>query len=174
MKKYCITIVVLALFAIGFAASDESEENAVVSEEIPTEFLKADVVDMLSELNQNEMRAQKMYSDQWMEITGVLGAMDSEGEYFSLDAPYTLGLLSVNCKIPESKRELITNKLVDMEKGDKIVVKGKITDMGEIMGYDLTVVDVTRIKKKEKNLDKIVDEVIDMIDKVITDSLVAE
>lgn len=174
MKKYCITIVVLALFAIGFAASDESEENAVVSEEIPTEFLKADVVDMLSELNQNEMRAQKMYSDQWMEITGVLGAMDSEGEYFSLDAPYTLGLLSVNCKIPESKRELITNKLVDMEKGDKIVVKGKITDMGEIMGYDLTVVDVTRIKKKEKDLDKIVDEVIDMIDKVITDSLVAE
>lgn len=173
MNKYCITTVVLALFVIGFAASDESEEDAVVSEEVPAEFQKANVADMLSDLNQNEMRAQKKYSGQWMEITGVLGAMDSEGEYFSLDAPYTFGLLSVHCKIPETKRDLITNKLVEMEKGDKIVVKGRITDMGEIMGYDLTVIDVTRIKKKEKDIEKIVDDVIDIIDEVITDTTVA-
>lgn len=135
----------MVIFAIGFAASDE-EEVSGVTDEVPTTFLKANVVDMLSDLSKNEMRAQKKYSGKWMEITGTLGAMDSEGAYFSLNEPYTLGILSVNCKIPENKREFITNKLVEMEKGDMIIVKGKITDMGEIMGYDLTVIDVTRIK----------------------------
>ena len=142
MKKYLISWSVMALFAIGFAASDDSETESAV-EETPTEFMQASVEKMLSDLSQNEMRAQKTYGGKYMEVTGTLGSMDSEGEYFSLD-DNSFGLLSVHCKIPKSNREAITNKLIELEKGDIIVVKGKITDMGEIMGYNLTVIDVTR------------------------------
>lgn len=143
MKKYLYSILVMVAFAIGFAASDDSESESVSNEEVPTDFLNATVEAMLSDLSQNEMRAQKKYGGKWMQITGTLGSMDSEGEYFSLD-DNSFGILNVHCKIPKDKREFITNKLIEMEKGDNIVVKGKITDMGEIMGYQLSVVDVKR------------------------------
>lgn len=141
MKKYYYSVLVMALFAIGFAASDDSESESV-AEETPTEFMQASVETMLSDLKQNEMRAQKKYGGKYMEVTGTLGSMDSEGEYFSLE-DNSFGILDVHCKIPKNKREEITNKLIQMEKGDLIVVKGKITDMGEIMGYHLTVIDVS-------------------------------
>lgn len=134
---------VMALFAIGFAASDDTESESVIEEETPTEFMQATVETMLSDLRQNEMRAQKKYGGKYMEVTGTLGSMDSEGEYFSLD-DNSFGILDIHCKIPKNKREKITDKLINMEKGDVIVVKGKITDMGEIMGYHLTVIDVRR------------------------------
>jgi len=142
MKKYYYSVLVMALFAIGFAASDDSESESV-TEETPTEFMQASVETMLSDLKQNEMRAQKKYGGKYMEVTGTLGSMDSEGEYFSLD-DNSFGIMDVHCKIPKNKREEITNKLIQMEKGDLIVVKGKITDMGEIMGYHLTVIDVSK------------------------------
>ena len=142
MKKYYYSVLVMALFAIGFAASDDSESESV-AEETPKEFMQASVETMLSDLKQNEMRAQKKYGGKYMEVTGTLGSMDSEGEYFSLD-DNSFGIMDVHCKIPKNKREEITNKLIQMEKGDLIVVKGKITDMGEIMGYHLTVIDVSK------------------------------
>lgn len=142
MKKYCYSLLVMALFALGFAASDDSESENV-AEETPTEFMKETVETMLSDLKQNEMRAQKKYGGKYMEVTGTLGNMDSEGEYFSLD-DNSFGIQDIHCVIPKNKKEAITNKLIEMEKGDVIVVKGKITDMGEIMGYRLTVIDVIR------------------------------
>ena len=145
MKKYFFTACVMAVFAIGFAASDDSESSSssVTQEEIPTNVTQVDVVDMLLDLEQNEMRAQKKYSNKWFNITGILGSMDSEGEYFSLRGD-AFGMTSVHCKIPADKREEITDKLVNMEKGDHIVVKGKVTDMGEIMGYYVTIVEVRK------------------------------
>ena len=143
MKKYFYSMLVMAMFAIGFAASDDTESDSVAEDEVPTEFMKATVETMLSDLSQNEMRAQKKYGGKYMEVTGTLGSMDSEGEYFSLD-DNSFGILDIHCKIPKNKREIITDKLINMEKGDMIVVKGKITDMGEIMGYNLTVIDVRK------------------------------
>ena len=142
MKKYYYSVLVMALFAIGFAASDDSETESV-AEETPTEFMQASVETMLSDLKQNEMRAQKKYGGKYMEVTGTLGSMDSEGEYFSLD-DNSFGIMDIHCIIPKQKREEVTSKLIQMEKGDMIVVKGKITDMGEIMGYHLTVIDVRK------------------------------
>lgn len=143
MKKYLYSVLVMALFAIGFAASDDSESSSSAIEDVPASMGSVSVEEMLVDLEQNEMRAQKKYSDKWFEITGTLGSMDSEGEYFSLDGN-VFRMVSVHCKLPKEKREELTNKLMNMEKGDHIAVKGKVTDMGEIMGYHVTIVDVFR------------------------------
>lgn len=143
MKKYLFTVMVMALFAIGFAASDDSESQKVAEEEVPASMEAVNVEQMLLDLNQNEMRAQKKYSGKWFEITGRLGSMDSEGEYFTLVGE-AFTMVSVHCKLPKDKREQLTEKLIDMEKGDLITVKGKVTDMGEVMGYSVTIVDVYR------------------------------
>ena len=46
----------------------------------------------------------------------------------------------IRCKI---KSEDQLNTVMDMSKGDKITVKGQITSIGEVLGYDL---DITEIK----------------------------
>ena len=111
MKKYLYSVLVMALFAIGFAASDDSGSSNVVSEEAPTSMESVTAEQMLSDLEQNPMRAQKLYSDKWFEIVGTLGNMDSEGEYFSLEGP-DFSLISVQCQIPRDKKEEFTNKLI--------------------------------------------------------------
>ena len=143
MKKIFWTLSVMALFAIGFTASDDEERDSVAHEDIPTKMEKVNVEEMLLDLNQNEMRAQKKYADKWFEIVGRLGGMDSEGEYFSLEGE-AFTFASVHCKIPTDKREELTDILANMNKGERIAVKGKVTDMGEIMGYQVSIVEVYR------------------------------
>jgi hypothetical protein len=141
MKKYLYSVLVMALFAIGFAASDDSDSSNVVSEDVPTSMESVTAEQMLSDLEQNPMRAQKLYSDKWFEIVGTLGNMDSEGKYFSLEGP-DFSLISVQCQIPRDKKEEFTNKLINMSKGARISVKGKVTDMGEVMGYKVAIVEL--------------------------------
>ena len=146
MKKYFWTLSVLAIFAVGFAASDDSDTEAVSKEEIPMEMEKVTVGEMTKVLDENEMRAQKKFSGKWLEITGYLGNMDSEGEYFSVESNSArVFSTDVRCNIPSDKRETITEKLANMNKGDKIMVKGKVTDMGEIMGYTVSIIDVEKL-----------------------------
>lgn len=141
MKKYLYSVLVMALFAIGFAASDDSDSSNVVSEDVPTSMESVTAEQMLSDLEQNPMRAQKLYSDKWLEIVGTLGNMDSEGKYFSMEGP-AFSLISVQCQIPRDKKEEFTNKLINMSKGARISVKGKVTDMGEVMGYKVAIVEL--------------------------------
>ena len=143
MKKILLSTFVMALFAIGFMASDDEKRDSVAQEEVPVNMETVNVEQMLLDLNQNEMRAQKKYAGKWFEIVGRLGGMDSEGEYFSLEDE-TFPILDVHCKIPKDKREELTNILADMNKGETIAVKGKVTDMGEIMGYEVSIVEVYR------------------------------
>lgn len=145
MKKYFWTLSVLAIFAVGFAASDEDEtKNTEEQAEESITYESANAADMLSDLEKNEMRAQKKYAGKYLTISGYLGSMDSEGEYFTLEpSPNSTSFLKeVRCEIPKSKRETITNIIIDKEKGDHIVVKGKVHDMGEVMGYTVKVYDI--------------------------------
>lgn len=169
MKKYLSTVLVLAIFALGFSASDYLEGFKVAEEKVPEYLELVNVSQMLSDLNENEMRAQKKYAGKWFEIVGTLGGMDSEGEYFSLEGGL-FGLLSVHCKIPKTKRTELTNILADMSKGDRIAVKGKITDMGEIMGYDVTVVEIYhKPKGGEDSIEKIVGDFKEVVNSAISE-----
>ena len=147
MKKYFWTLSVLAIFSVGFVASDEDESETKNAEEQVDESItyeSANAADMLNDLEKNEMRAQKKYADKYLSISGYLGSMDSEGEYFTLEpSPNSTSFFKeVRCEIPKSKREAITNIIIEKEKGDHIVVKGKVQDMGEVIGYEVKVDDV--------------------------------
>ena len=129
--------------ASGYTASDDEEASANME--------TVNVEQMQLDLEQNEMRAQKKYANKWFEIVGRLGGMDSEGEYFSLRGE-EFSMVAVNCDIPKDKREKITNILANMNKGELIAVKGKVTDMGELMGYEVSIVDVYRKSGGEQDL----------------------
>lgn len=174
MKKYLFTVMVMTIFAIGFAASDDSETEAVSKEEVPTEMEKVTVGEMTKVLEENEMRAQKKFSGKWLEITGYLGNMDSEGEYFTLESNSArLFSTDVRCSIPSDKREAITDKLVEMNKGDKIMVRGKVTDMGEVMGYKVSIVDVVKLSSTGRapsdNTEPTLDGLMDDLNKALAE-----
>ena len=160
MKKVLLSALVMALFAIGFTASDDEKRDSVAHEDVPTKMETVNVEQMLLDLNQNEMRAQKKYADKWFEIVGRLGGMDSEGEYFSLVGE-AFSMVDVHCKIPKDKREELTDILANMNKGEHIAVKGKVTDMGEIMGYHVSIVEVYR--KSGNETSKVVEQVAESI-----------
>lgn len=174
MKKYLFTVMVMTIFAIGFAASDDSETEAVSKEEVPTEMEKVTVGEMTKVLEENEMRAQKMFSGKWFEITGYLGNMDSEGEYFTMESNSArLFSTDVRCTIPSDKRQTITDKLVEMNKGDQIMVKGKVTDMGEVMGYEVSIVDVVKLSSTGRapsdNSEPTIDGLMDDLNKALAE-----
>lgn len=149
MKKLVGTLSTLMMFAIGFAASGESETKSESIRtqnelrEIPSECPRFTASEMISILEINAIQAQEHFLKEWLEISGFLGDMDSDGKYFTLDTkPSEFRLTDIHCSIPNYRREIIIQKIIQMKKGDPIIVKGKVTDMGEIMGYKVTIVDV--------------------------------
>ena len=69
------------------------------------------------------------------ELTGRLSYVDSDGRYFGIKPLETgLWLESVTCYIKDKEQK---ENIKEHEVEEKITVKGKITDVGEILGYDL-------------------------------------
>lgn len=144
MKQNTGTRFILALAIIGnlgfFAyVKDWGEDIKEMTNSI--EYKKETATTMMDELREHPVKAQKKYMGEYVEVEGKLELMDSEGEYFNLDFWF---IQSFKCIIPEKNKSYITDKLCDMNDGDIVIVRGKITDMGEVMGYELTVSDVKK------------------------------
>ena len=77
--------------------------------------------------------------DQYVEITGYLGTIDSSGKYIGVGAKsddYNYFLDEVLCYI---KNDDQLNQIAAMSKDDSITLRGKITNVGEVMGYTLDI-----------------------------------
>lgn len=137
MKKLFFTLIAIVITTITI----ESCSNGSVIGSVPANMESVSAQKMLSDLEENPLKAQKDYMGNWFEITGTLGNVDSEGEYFSFNE----GILpNVKCNIPPKIRDEIIDILINIKKKDRITVKGKVTDMGELMGYEVTIVDVRK------------------------------
>ena len=114
-----------------------SNEQAVETE-VPTEAQIAYTTDeMIDDLEANAMNATDKYKGKYIQVTGKLSNIDAQGSYISLSKEANdFTLLSVQCfiKTDEQKEAIKT-----MNKGDTITLKGKCTDVGEILGYTLNI-----------------------------------
>jgi hypothetical protein len=108
--------------------------------EKPIEYTKYKVSELMDDLNTNAMKAEKKYTDQYVEITGKLFNIDSDGKYIDLGPSkddYTI--IGVQCYIQSDDQ---TNKIIEMKKGQEVTLKGKITQVGEVLGYSLDIDDI--------------------------------
>ena len=81
------------------------------------------------------MKAADKYKGQYVELTGRLSVIDSNGKYISIvDSTDEWAITGVQCYIKNDEQKQV---VMDMSIGDEIVVKGKITDVGEVLGYFL-------------------------------------
>jgi hypothetical protein len=97
------------------------------------------VTELFDLLSSNALKAEKTYQDQYVEIEGYLSVIDSDGKYISVGAdPDDLEYLlqDVQCYIKSDEQ---LDQIMEMSKGDPIVVRGKIKNIGEVLGYQLDI-----------------------------------
>ena len=107
------------------------ENQQEQTEEI--EYIVATVDEMYETLNDNSLKAKKTYDGQYVEVTGILGTIDSNGSYICLDEMNTAySFYSVQCFVKNDEQ---LDHVIEMSSGKKYTIRVKITTVGEVLGY---------------------------------------
>ena len=133
---FILLAVLIVLSIIGGLGGTDTDAPAKVEEKEPEiEYTEYTVDELVKDLNKNAASAKDKYDGQYVELTGKLSYVDSDGRYFGIK-PLESGLWleSVTCYIKDKEQK---ENIKEHEVEEKITVKGKITDVGEILGYDL-------------------------------------
>lgn len=126
--------------------TNENPETSLTQEpasttETPSEVtetpqvVRIDVDTMEKERDENAAAAKAKYKDQYIEVVDRVGSIDSDLKYISLLSPTDdWDFISVHCSLTnDAVKETVKTLKVDQI----IVVRGTITDVGEILGYDM-------------------------------------
>lgn len=105
----------------------------------PITYTHYKVTELFDALKANAMKAQNTFKDQYVEIEGYLGTIDSSGKYIGIGAEennYDYLFQEVQCYIKSDEQR---NAILEMNSGDYIVLRGKIISVGEVLGYSLNI-----------------------------------
>ena len=97
-------------------------------------------------MKDNALKAKETYNGKYVEITGQLGNIDSDGKYISVDPvgeDFILTGIQAYVKTDEQKKVIM-----EFSKEQKITVKGKITSVGEVMGYSVDIDEISTTQAK--------------------------
>lgn len=102
----------------------------------PIEYSPVTADELVDALDSNAMKAQNDYKDKYLEVSGKLGTMDSNGKYIDIDSNADFNFTSIQCYLKtDEHKEVLMNKT----KGDPIVVRGYCKDVGEVLGYSIDI-----------------------------------
>ena len=137
--KY-IFIGVIVLGAIGSVMGNNggvssSSSSSKQVQEAQKNYAEADIDVLLNDAKNNAAKANKDYKGKYVKIVnGDVFNIESNARYISIEGsdPYTL--IHVQCY---PKNDQVKDAMINLSKGQRVTVYGKITDVGEIMGYSL-------------------------------------
>ncbi len=143
-------IIIIVILVIGIISSlgsnsEESKGNDInnSSNQVPEniEYIKVSKEDLDEALENNAALARETYNNKYVEVTGKLGTIDSELKYLSLKSQTKeWDLKSIHCTIKNKEQKEIVKTLT---RDQEITVKGKITDVGEVLGYYLNITEIS-------------------------------
>jgi len=140
LKWILIAVVVFCIFGAMAGGSDEgnsSGSNSGTKEsEKKVEYTVCTVNEMISALEGNAASASDKYKDKYLEVTGRLNVIDSSGDYISIYPDDEFALTGVQCFVQNDEQLNIVKQL---NKGDQVTVRGKCTNVGEVLGYSLDI-----------------------------------
>lgn len=111
--------------------------------QIKERYTDIDIETLFYNLDQNAMSASDKYKNNYYAVNGILGTIDSDGSYIHLESNNNDYMFeSITCSIKNEEQLKTIKKL---SKGDRIIVKGKITSVGEFLGYRI---DIDYIEKQ--------------------------
>ena len=134
-------IVVIAM--LGGTGEDEKtsggNETSSTSEKI--EYKKYSADDLIKDIDKNAAKASKTYKDQYLEVTGELSNIDSDMSYISIIGSDEFALVNIQCFVQTEEQE---EQILEMSIGDKVTIKGKCTDVGELLGYTIDIDSISK------------------------------
>lgn len=147
-KKWWFWVIIVIIIA-GVAGNDENNNSSStftqdLPEEEPKEIVYTDytVTQLMNDLESNAMKAQETYKGKDVSLTGKLSNIDSSGKYISITPTNDeWAIIGVQCYI---KNDETKKAVMNLTKDDTIVVKGRITDVGEVLGYSLDIHSISK------------------------------
>ena len=120
----------------GQKSSSSSGKKTSSATSIPLEYYTSVTVDdMVNDLSSNALKAQEKYKGKYLQITGRLSNIDSDGKYISL-SPASFSVYSVMCYVKNDEQKA---KVANMTSDDTVTLRGKCKDVGEVMGFSLDI-----------------------------------
>lgn len=140
LKWIILAIVILCVVgAITGGSEDGASKMEATTEKKKVEYQECSVDQMMRDLEDNAASASETYKGKYLKITGRLGNIDSDMAYIGLYPDDDLAITGVQCYIQNDKQEEAVKK---MSKGDEVTLKGKCTDVGEVLGYSLDIEEI--------------------------------
>lgn len=140
-----IVCIVSLLLAGATGPSSDKSSNAPSKSGVSTsekkekqqEYVTVDVSSMMSELENNAASASKKYKGKYVKVTnGVVTNIDADGKYFDVGTGDKFALKGIQCYTQNQKQK---DQLSELQKKGPVTVYGRISDVGEIMGYSLKI-----------------------------------
>lgn len=143
-------LIVIAMISKG---SNSTSSTGVVSEKGSTtksakvettaeviEYTAYSVTDMMNDLKANALNASDKYKGKYVEITGKLSTIDSSGKYISLlPDDGSIAFIGVQCYLKKDEQK---SKVASMTAEQTVTLRGKITNVGEVLGYSLDITEI--------------------------------
>lgn len=127
---FWLLVLIIAMLVIGSFGGDDTNTEGV-------EYVVADIKAMADELESNALKAEETYGDAYLEITGVLEGIDSDGSYITVTHHQdAYGLDSIQCFVKDDAQ---LDVISAMSVGDIVTVKGQISNVGELLGYTMDI-----------------------------------
>lgn len=101
------------------------------------EYTQVSVSDMMDALKDNALKASEEYKGKYLEITGAMNVIDSDGKYIGVYGG-EWDITGVQCYIKNADQK---SYVANLSKGQEITVRVKIKDVGEIMGYSADIIE---------------------------------
>lgn len=116
--------------------NSEVKDTAAESTTIAIEYADYTVDDLMAQLEENALKASNDHKGENVRITGKLNNIDSSGKYISLVPNTDFAIIGVQCYI---KNDETKAKVAELSKDSLVTLTGKITDVGEVLGYSLNI-----------------------------------
>ena len=116
--------------------NSEVKDNTAESTTIAIEYVDYTVDDLMAQLEDNALKASNDHKGENVRITGKLNNIDSSGKYISLVPNTDFAIIGVQCYI---KNDETKSKVAELSKDSLVTLTGKITDVGEVLGYSLNI-----------------------------------
>lgn len=134
-------IAIILMFPDSFRGGNAT--NTPVATASPQiQYEKVDLQGMLDELDTNALRAEEKYRGKYIEITGEIRVFDSGGKYIAI-APYGASdwsISMVRCYLTDTTHKTF---LLEKNVGDMVTIRGKVFSVGEVIGYDVKIEDIS-------------------------------
>ena len=116
--------------------NSEVKDTTAESTTIAIEYADYTVDDLMAQLEENALKASNDHKGENVRITGKLNNIDSSGKYISLVPNTDFAIIGVQCYI---KNDETKAKVAELSKDSLVTLTGKITDVGEVLGYSLNI-----------------------------------